>query len=88
MFNNEELELYFEGGNWFRQELRVQVGDLLMAERLRQGLTLEDVSKLIKIPAKLIEKQEQHRKRINFCILGALLKIYKKQLKITLIDME
>lgn len=81
---SEDVKEYCRGGYRLKKALHRQISDLMLAERLGQRRTVDELSKFTAVPAKLIDKQELHRKKINWCIIAVLLKFYRKKLVVSL----
>ncbi len=80
----EELNNYFNRGDKMRRTLKTLIGTALLHERLERRLRLEELSAYTQIPAVNIESLELGRRKLNWCIVAALLKQYKKKLVIRL----
>ena len=82
----EEIINYYNRGEKMRSKFKQKVGYAFLQERLKRRLPLEQLSHDIKIPAFKIEALELGYRKINMCLIAALLKFYKKRLVISLED--
>ena len=82
----EEIINYYNRGEKMRSKFKQKVGYAFLQERLKRRLPLEQLSHDIKIPAFKIEALELGYRKINMCLIAALLKFYKKRMVISLED--
>lgn len=83
----EEIINYYNRGEKMRSKFKQKIGYAFLQERLKRRLPLEQLSHDIKIPAFKIETLELGYKKMNMCLIAALLKFYKKRLVISLEDL-
>ena len=83
---SEEILKYLRGGEKLRHSLKPQIGELLLQERLKRKMPLEEVSRIIKVPSTKIEMLELGKRKLNWCLTARLLRLYNKDLTITLTD--
>ncbi len=81
-----EFITYCRRGEKLRHSLKPQIGELLLQERLKRKMPLEEVSHAIKYPAKKIELLELGKRKLNWNLVALLLKFYHKDLTLTLAD--
>ncbi len=82
---NESNE-YKKQGQMFRKYVFERIGELLFAERRKRTHTLRLVAKLTNISEKYIDKVECGVGKSRWVIIAMLLKHYKKELRIELVD--
>lgn len=81
-----EFITYYRREEKLRHSLKPQIGELLLQERLKRKISLEEVSRNIKFPTTKIEKLEQGKHKLNWNLVAQLLKFYQKDLTLTLED--
>ena len=81
-----EFITYCRRGEKLRHSLKPQIGELLLQERLKRKMTLEELGRNLKFSAQKIEKLEQGRHKLNWNLVALLLKFYRKDLTLTLTD--
>lgn len=79
-----EFITYCRRGEKLRRSLKPQIGELLLQERLKRKMPLEEVSRIIKVPSTKIEMLELGKRKLNWCLTARLLRLYNKDLTITL----
>ena len=72
----EEIINYCNRGEKMRAKFKQKIGNAFLQERLKRRLPLEQLSREIKIPAFKIETLELGYKKMNMCLIAALLKFY------------
>ena len=63
---------------------RKQLGELLKTEREKHGLSCQDVAMQIHAHIWKVEKAEHGKMSLNWYVIGGLLQLYGKELKISL----
>lgn len=81
-----EFITYCRRGEKLRRSLKPQIGELLLQERLKRKMPLEEVSQQIKFPAQKIDKLEHGKHKLNWNLVALLLKFYHKDLTLALTD--
>ena len=81
-----EFITYCRRGEKLRHSIKPQIGELLLQERLRRKMPLEEVSRYVKFPTQKIEMLELGKHKLNWNLVACLLKIYHKELTLTLTD--
>ena len=81
-----EFIAYCRRGEKLRHSLKPQIGELLLQERLKRKMPLEEVSRYVKFSAQKIELLELGKRKLNWNLVALLLKFYRKDLTLTLTD--
>ena len=81
-----EYITYCRRGERLRHSLKPQIGEILLQERLRRKMPLEEVSRYVKFPTAKIEMLELGKHKLNWNLVAGLLKVYHKELTLTLTD--
>ena len=81
-----EFITYCRRGEKLRHSLKPQIGELLLQERLKRKMTLEELSRNLKFSAQKIELLELGKRKLNWNLVALLLKFYHKNLTLTLTD--
>ena len=81
-----EFITYCRRGERLRRSLKPQIGELLLQERLKRKIPLEEVSRYTQIPSIKIEMLELGKRKLNWNLVALLLKLYHKDLTLTLTD--
>ena len=82
----EEFITNCRRGEKLRRSLKPQIGELLLQERLKRKMPLEEVSHYVKFPVAKIEMLELGKHKLNWNLVAGLLKVYHKELTLTLTD--
>ena len=82
----EEFITNCRRGERLRRSLKPQIGELLLQERLKRKMPLEEVSRYVKFPTVKIEMLELGKHKLNWKLVAVLLKVYHKELTLTLTD--
>ena len=75
---------YSEQGSASAIAFRKQLGELLKTEREKHGLSCQDVAMQIHAYTWKVEKAERGKTSLNWYVIGGLLQLYGKELKISL----
>ena len=75
---------YSEQGSACAIAFRKQLGKLLKTEREKHGLSCQDVAMQIHAHIWKVEKTEHGKTSLNWYVIGGLLQLYGKELKISL----
>jgi len=84
--SDEEMLAYIKDGDSLWYSIKLRLGTLLRELRLEKGLSLEEVAALIDWTPKKLENMETCKRRMHWHRLAQLLKLYGKELNISLID--
>ncbi|MBO5442012.1 MAG: helix-turn-helix domain-containing protein [Alphaproteobacteria bacterium] len=89
MTQTEETNVvYCKPGYTIRAKIKYGLRQLIIYERRQHGVSSEEVSQAIGIPATKLKEIEQHKKHLNWYILDRLLRYYRKQIEIKLVDLD
>lgn len=80
--------VYCKPAYTIKLQLKFKLRDLVTRERQLRGISWEEISRNIGIPATRLTEIGKHRKYLNWYILNRLLCYYHKQLEIRLVDMD
>lgn len=75
---------YSEQGSACAIAFRKQLGELLKTEREKHGLSCQDVAMQIHAHIWKVENTERGKMCLNWYVIGGLLQLYGKELKISL----
>jgi len=78
MMTNEEGKVYDMHGKQLQKEFKKTIGRLLLEERLKRNMRLEEITILTQIKQHRIEDMEFGKHKFHWCIVARLLQVYKK----------
>lgn len=86
MMTNEECKVYDMNGKALKKNFKQTIGKLLLDERIKKNLRLEEIVYKTEIKQHKIEDIEFGKHKFHWCIVAKLLELYNKRLEIKLID--
>ncbi|MBO5441040.1 MAG: hypothetical protein J6J35_02485 [Alphaproteobacteria bacterium] len=84
----EEEKKYIMNGDLLCNDVKRQIGMLLLDERVQRRLALSALSDKIGIPPYKIELIEMARRKFHWQAVAELLRFYGKKIELRLIDVE
>lgn len=84
----EEEKSYIMNGDLLCNDVKRQIGALLMAERMKRRLSLSELSDKTGIPPYKIELVEMARRKFHWFAVAELLRFYQKRLEVRLVDVQ
>ncbi|MCM1323782.1 MAG: hypothetical protein NC218_06435 [Acetobacter sp.] len=82
----EEEKAYIMNGDRLCNDVKRQIGALLMNERVNKRVALSEVSDKIGVPAYRIEMVEMARRKFYWNAVAELLRYYNKRIEVRLVD--
>lgn len=84
----EEEKKYMLNGDLLCNDVKRQLGSLLMNERVKKRVSLCELSGKVEVPSYKIELIEMARRKFNWFIVAKLLQYYNKRIELRLTDVE
>lgn len=84
----EEEKAYIMNGDLLCNDVKRQLGKLLMNERVNKRGALSELSDKIGIPAYRIEMVEMARRKFNWYAVAHLLRYYGKKIELSLVEVK
>ncbi len=84
----EEEKKYILNGDILCNDVKRQIGTLLLNERMKKRASSQELSAKIGVPPYKIEMVEMARRKFNWFAVAELLKYYNKRLVVRLEDMK
>ncbi len=84
---NQEVKKDRDIGCYMNRVLKVKLAGLLRAERLKCGLTYQEIAKGAGLKVKQIYQTEYGRESLKWAVAGLLLRYFHKRIVITLEDL-
>ncbi len=85
---NQETKKDRDIGCYMNRVLKIKLAGLLRAERLKRGLTYQDIAKSVGLKMKRVYSVEHGRERMNWAVAGMLLRYFHKRIVLELEDMD
>ncbi len=85
---NQEIKRDMHIGCYLYRTLRQKISGLLRAERLKRGLSYDDLGQNLNMSISSVRNFEHDAYKQNWYVAGRLLKYYHKRIVITLEDLD
>ncbi len=84
----EEEKAYIMNGDRLCNDVKRQIGALLMNERVNKRISLQELSHKIDVPPYKIEMVEMARRKFNWYAVAHLLRYFGKKIEISLVEVK
>ena len=88
IMTKEEHNKFSRCGRFLQLDVEKDIGRLLLDERLKRGLQVDEICNYTKIKQLTVESTELGRCRLRWCAVAWLLMYYRKKLEIRLVDVK
>lgn len=84
----DEEKAYIMNGDLLCNDVKRQLGKLLMNERINNRISLQELSKKIGVPPYKIEMVEMARRKFNWYAVAHLLRYFGKRIELSLAEVK